>query len=99
MSAQPEYSAASPFVPPMSTFRELREALSSWGFPGDRELFEQELDGIGLDDLPRVREITQAYRHRVLLRCSPQGFEALVRSSDDVEAELRRKLAEAGAAR
>ncbi|MER6689255.1 hypothetical protein ABT329_08815 [Streptomyces minutiscleroticus] len=79
----------------MRTLAELREALSTWGFPGDRQQFEAELDAIELDDLTRVREITQAYRHRVLIRYSPGGMAALARPTQDVEAELRRKLAEA----
>ncbi|MGW2112678.1 hypothetical protein ACWCPL_40070, partial [Streptomyces sp. NPDC001948] len=59
--------------------------------------FENELADADLDDLTRVREITQAYRHRVLLRCDPQGMAALMRSTEDVADELRRKMDEAGA--
>jgi hypothetical protein len=81
----------------MGTLAELREALSTWGFPGDRQAFEEELDGIDLDDLTRVRELTQAYRRRILLRYDPQGMAALARTTSDVEAELQRKLNEAGA--
>ncbi|MFJ5899802.1 hypothetical protein ACIQFZ_31105 [Streptomyces sp. NPDC093064] len=99
MTAQPEDPGVSQFTPPMRTLAELREALSTWGFPGDRQKFEQELDGIDLDDLTAVREIAQAYRHRVLMRYNPQAMTALARPTEDVEAELRRKLAEAGAAR
>lgn len=98
MTAQPDHQAARPgFNPPMGTLAELREALSTWGFPGDRQRFEEELDALDLDDLTKVRELTQAYRHRVLLRYDPQGMAALARTTDDVEAELRRKLTEAGA--
>ena len=98
MTAQPDHQADRPgFNPPMGTLAELREALSSWGFPGDRQRFEEELDALDLDDLTKVRELTQAYRHRVLLRYDPQGMAALARSTDDVEAELRQKLTEAGA--
>ncbi|MDJ0344206.1 hypothetical protein QMK19_29245 [Streptomyces sp. H10-C2] len=98
MTAQPDHQAARPgFTPPMGTLAELREALSTWGFPGDRQRFEEELDAADLDDLTKVRELTQAYRHRVLLRYDPQGMAALARSTDDVEAELRQKLTEAGA--
>ncbi|MET8945432.1 hypothetical protein ACH4ZX_39200 [Streptomyces sp. NPDC020490] len=95
MTAQPEHPAASQFSPPMRTLAELREALSTWGFPGDRQAFEKELDAIDLDDLTRVREITQAYRHRILMRYDSGAMAALARPADDVEAELRRKLAEA----
>ncbi|MGN9763041.1 hypothetical protein [Streptomyces sp. SD31] len=99
MTAQPDHSGASQFSPPMRTLAELREALSTWAFPGDRQAFEEELDAIELDDLTRVREITQAYRHRILMRYEAGAMTALARSTGDVEAELRRKLAEAGAAR
>ncbi|WP_328733686.1 hypothetical protein [Streptomyces bobili] len=95
MTAQPKHPGTHQFAPPMRTLAELREALSTWGFPGDRQEFEAELNAIELDNLTRVREITQAYRHRVLLRYSPGAMAALARSTEDVEAELRRKLAEA----
>ncbi|MFF9899136.1 hypothetical protein [Streptomyces longispororuber] len=80
----------------MRTLAELREALDTWGFPGDRQAFEEEFDAADLDDLTTMRELTQAYRHRVLLRYDSQAMAALARSTDDVTAELRRKLAEAG---
>jgi hypothetical protein len=79
----------------MRTLAELREALGTWGFPGDLKKFEEELADTDLDDLTRVREITQAYRHRVLVRYDPQAMAALARTTDDVESEMRRKLAEA----
>lgn len=97
MTAQPDHHDTSAANPPMGTLAELRAALSAWGFPGDRQQFEQELDGADLDDLTQVREITQAYRHRVLLRFDGPGSAALARSTDDVTAELRRKLADASA--
>lgn len=99
MTAQPDHQADRPgfTAPPMGTFAELREALSTWGFAGDREEFEAELDATDMDDLTRVREITQAYRHRVLLRYDPHGMAALARPTGDVEAEIRRKLDEADA--
>ncbi|MFJ9482269.1 hypothetical protein ACIRRI_46055 [Streptomyces mirabilis] len=97
MTAQPDHQADRPgFNPPMGTLGQLREALSAWGFPGDRQRFEEELDATDLDDLTTVRELTQAYRHRVLLRYDPLGMAALARPTADVEAELRRKLEEAG---
>ncbi|MFJ2774301.1 hypothetical protein [Streptomyces sp. NPDC087300] len=76
----------------MRTVAELRAALSTWAFPGDRAAFEEELDGIGLDDLSAVRELTQAYRNRIRLRFDAQAMAALARPTDDVEAELRRKM-------
>lgn len=97
MTAQPEYTGQSGPVPSMRTLAELREALTAYGFPGDRQQFETELGAVDLDDLTRVREITQAYRHRVLLRCDANAVAAIARTTDDVAAELRRKLHEAGA--
>ncbi|MGP9023201.1 hypothetical protein ACT1U9_32955 (plasmid) [Streptomyces sp. BR1] len=94
MTAQPEHHDV---VPPMRTLAELRAALRVWGLPGDLESFEKELADADLDDLTHVREITQAYRHRVMLRCDPQAMAALMRSTDDVTEELRRKMSEAGA--
>ncbi|WP_331717874.1 hypothetical protein OG468_41315 (plasmid) [Streptomyces zaomyceticus] len=97
MSAQPEYTGHSGLVPPMRTLAELREALRVHGFPGDRAQFDAELGAVDLDDLTRVREITQAYRHRVLLSRDPHAAAAIARTDDDVADELRRKLYEAGA--
>ncbi|MGA5498724.1 hypothetical protein ACPCSP_30690 [Streptomyces cinereoruber] len=94
MTAQPEHR--DPALPPMGTLTELRTALRTHGFPGDAETFEQELATADLDDLAAVRGIVQAYRHRVTLHCTPEAMEALARSTDDVEAELRRKLAAEG---
>ncbi|MFF6844629.1 hypothetical protein ACFY8X_38565 [Streptomyces tanashiensis] len=97
MTAQPEYTGPSGPVPPMRTLAELREALIAYGFAGDRQEFDAELGAVDLDDLTRVREIVQAYRHRVLLARDPHATAAIARSNDDVAAELRRKLSEAGA--
>ncbi|RST24951.1 hypothetical protein EF908_02315 [Streptomyces sp. WAC04770] len=93
MTAQPDHEA----IPPMRTLAELRTALRVWGFPGDGEEFERELADADLDDLTRVREITQAYRHRVLLRCDPQAMAALMRPTHDVAFELGGKMAERNA--
>ncbi|MEU2560971.1 hypothetical protein ABZ626_16800 [Streptomyces longispororuber] len=94
MTAQPDHRVRQG-VPPMRTLAELREALATWGFPGDRQAFEEEFDAADLDDLTTMRELTQAYRHRDLLRYDSQAMAALARSTDDVTAELRRKLTEA----
>ncbi|MEV3926470.1 MULTISPECIES: hypothetical protein [Actinomycetes] len=94
MTAQPDHHDA---VPPMGTLAELRAALGVWGLPGDLQRFEQELADTDLDDLTRVREITQAYRHRVMLRCDPQAMAALMRSTEDVAYELGQKFAEGNA--
>ncbi|GHH25869.1 hypothetical protein [Streptomyces rubradiris] len=93
MTAQPDHQADRP-VPPMRTLAELRAALSVWAFPGDRQEFEEELDGLALDDLTGVRNLIQAYRHRVMLRCDPQGMAALMRGTEDVAFELSQKMAE-----
>ncbi|MEU4729569.1 hypothetical protein [Streptomyces sp. NPDC023588] len=90
MTAQPEHHDA---VPPMRTLAELRAALRVWGFPEDLAHFERELSEADLDDLGKVREITQAYRHRVMLRCDPQAMAALTRSTEDVAFELGQKMA------
>ncbi|MGW6414863.1 hypothetical protein [Streptomyces sp. NPDC055055] len=97
MTAQPEYTGHGGPVPPMRTLAELREALRLHGFPGDRDQFDAELGAVDLDDLTRVHEITQAYRHRVLLSRDPNAAAAINRTGTDVADELRRKLREAGA--
>ncbi|MFE0062588.1 hypothetical protein [Streptomyces sp. NPDC059003] len=89
MTAQPDHHR---FTPPMLTLAELRSALGTWGFPGDLAAFESELAEADLDDLTQVREITQAYRHRVLIRYDPKAMAALARTTADVEDELQRKL-------
>lgn len=94
MTAKTDHHDRPSVNPPMGTFAELREALSTWGFPGDRQRFEEELDAADLDELTQVREITQAFRHRVLLRYNHQGMAALARTTVDVEEELRHKLTE-----
>ncbi|GHA23183.1 hypothetical protein GCM10010329_53240 [Streptomyces spiroverticillatus] len=97
MSARPARRRPGPHAggPPMGTLHELRAALRTHG-AADLERFEAELDDADLDDLAQVRELIQAYRHRVLLRLDPDGAAALARPNDDVAAELRRKLGEAG---
>lgn len=74
-----------------------RVSSAIWGFPGDLSQFEEEFNALDLDDLIRVREITQAYRHRVMLRCDPQAMAALMRSTQDVAFELGQKMAEGNA--
>ncbi|MEU8543091.1 hypothetical protein AB0C52_24425 [Streptomyces sp. NPDC048717] len=96
MTAQPHYETAPGPVPPMRTLAELRDALATHGLPGDRIRFDVELGAVDLDDLTSVREIVQAYRHRVLMRHDTGATAAITRSDADIAAELRRKM-EAGA--
>ncbi|MGX1956073.1 hypothetical protein ACWIGY_38040 [Streptomyces anulatus] len=95
MTAQPEHQDR---VPPMRTLAELRTALRIWAFPGDSQDFERELADADLDDLTQVRGITQAYRHRVMLRCNPEAMAELMRPTHDVAFELGQKMAEKGKA-
>ncbi|MFE7548882.1 hypothetical protein [Streptomyces gardneri] len=90
MTAQPGYTGPAGSVPPMRT-------LAAYGFPGDRKEFGAELGTVERDAPTRVREITQAYRHRVLLRRDANATAASARTNDDVAAELSRKLNEADA--
>jgi hypothetical protein len=83
----------------MRTLAELRTALSLYGFDGDPAAFERELAAADLDDLTAVRGIVQAYRHRVILRCTPEAMAALTRSTEDVAEELRHKMGDAGVSR
>ncbi|MGW4825873.1 hypothetical protein ACWEP4_45320, partial [Streptomyces sp. NPDC004227] len=50
------------------------------------------LDGIDLDDLTAVREIAQAYRHRVLMRYNPQA----TRDHSDGERDARLRYQASG---
>ncbi|MFJ4342993.1 hypothetical protein [Streptomyces sp. NPDC088915] len=94
MTIQPEHHDHA--LPPMHTLAELRTALRHGGFDGDAAAFERELAAADLDDPAAVRGIVQAYRRRVTLHSTPEAMTALSRSTDDVEAELRRKLATEG---
>ncbi|MEU5163931.1 hypothetical protein AB0G74_30545 [Streptomyces sp. NPDC020875] len=96
MSAQPEHVPPPSSAPPMRTLAQLRSALATWGWPGDLAAFEAELGAVELDDLTAVQGVTQAYRRRVEMRYDEGAMAALARTPSDVDAELRRKLAEAG---
>ncbi|GGZ75479.1 hypothetical protein GCM10010344_47900 [Streptomyces bluensis] len=60
---------------------DLRSVLSRYGFPGDRERFEEELAAaIGTsptDDFERAAAVVRACRHRVRIRNSPEIMAAL----------------------
>lgn len=81
MSAQPEHGWGPMPLPEIRTVDDLRSALSRYGFPGDREHFEDELAAaIGAsptDDLAPAAAVVRAYRHRVLIRNSPEIMAAL----------------------
>ncbi|MDF2267262.1 hypothetical protein P2Q00_17745 [Streptomyces coacervatus] len=74
-------------LPEIRTVDDLRSALSRYGFPGDRERFEEELAAaIGAsptDDLAAAAAVFRAYRHRVLIRNSPEIMAVL----EDARAE------------
>ncbi|CAM5483418.1 hypothetical protein GCM10010329_67780 [Streptomyces spiroverticillatus] len=92
MTAQPEHHHRPVPAPPMTTVRELRLALRTYGTSAEVDEFEERLADADLDDLTQARRLVQRYRHRVLLRCDPEGAAALARTDDDVAAELRRRL-------
>lgn len=81
MSAQPEHGWTGMPLPEIRTVDDLRSALSRYGFPGDRERFEEELAAaIGAsptNDLTGAAAVVRAYRHRVLIRNSPDIMAAL----------------------
>jgi hypothetical protein len=81
MSAQPEHGRGAMPLPEIPTVDDLRGALSRYGFPGDRERFEEELAAaIGAsptNDFEGAAAVVRAYRHRVLIRNSPEIMAAL----------------------
>ncbi|MFF3330475.1 hypothetical protein ACFYWX_13090 [Streptomyces sp. NPDC002888] len=81
MSAQPEHGWGAMPLPEIRTVNDLRGALSRYGFPGDLERFEEELaTAIGassVNDFEVASAVVRAYRHRVLIRNSPEIMTAL----------------------
>jgi hypothetical protein len=81
MSTQPEHGRGPTPLPEMGTVDDLRSALSRYGFPGDRERFEEELAAaVGAsptDDFAGATAVVLAYRHRILIRNSPEIMAAL----------------------
>ncbi|WP_158973130.1 hypothetical protein [Streptomyces griseus] len=81
MSAQPEHGWGTMPLPEIRTVDDLRGALSRYGFPGDRERFEEELaTAIGAssaNDFEAAAAVVRAYRHRVMIRNSPEAMTAL----------------------
>ncbi|MFF2080587.1 hypothetical protein ACFVXG_38215 [Kitasatospora sp. NPDC058162] len=79
MTTQPDHGSPAPALP--ATLHELRTALSRYGLPGDRDLFEQALaaalDSSPIGDLAAVAEVIATYRHRLTLRTSPEAMASL----------------------
>jgi hypothetical protein len=70
-----DVSGAMP-LPEIRSVGDLRSALSRYGFPGDRERFEEELAAaVGAsrtNDFEGAAAVVWAYQHRVLIRNSPE---------------------------
>ena len=68
-------------LPPIRTVDDLRGALSRYGFPGDRERFEEELAAaagpFATGGFTVAASVVRAYHHRVLIRNSPEITTAL----------------------
>ncbi|WP_324783317.1 hypothetical protein [Streptomyces sp. H51] len=81
MSAQPEHGWGAMPLPAIRTVDDLRSALSRYGFPGDRERFEEELaaaiGAASANDFAGAAAVVRSYRHRVLIRNSPEIMTAL----------------------
>ena len=81
MSARPEHGWGAMPLPEIRTVDDLRGALSRYGFPGDRERFEEELAAaIGAaptNDFEGAAAVVRAYRHRIHIRNSPEIMAAL----------------------
>ena len=79
VTTQPDHQSSAPARP--ATLHELRTALSRYGLPGDREQFEQDLaaalDSSPIGDLAAVAEVITTYRHRLVLRTSPEAMASL----------------------
>jgi len=81
MSAHPEYGWGAMPLPEIRTVDDLRSALSRYGFPGDRERFEEELavatGAAPTNDFEGAAAVVRAYRHREQIRNSPEIMTAL----------------------
>ncbi|MET8704348.1 hypothetical protein ABZW10_36665 [Kitasatospora sp. NPDC004723] len=79
MTTQPDHQA--PATPKPATLHELRTALSRYGLPGDRDLFERDLaaalDASPIGDLAAVTEVIATYRHRLTLRTDEHAMASL----------------------
>jgi hypothetical protein len=81
MGEQPEHGWGAMLLPEIRTVDDLRSALSRYGFPGDRERFEEELAAAvrasPTNDFEGAAAVVRAYRHRIRIRNSPQIMAAL----------------------
>ncbi|MFF4384501.1 DUF6247 family protein [Kitasatospora sp. NPDC001547] len=79
MTTQPAHDSPVPARP--ATLHEVRTTLSRYGLPGNREAFEQALadalDASPTGDLAAVAEVISTYRHRLVLRTSPEAMASL----------------------
>ncbi|WP_327071877.1 hypothetical protein [Kitasatospora sp. NBC_01302] len=79
MTIQPDHQDAA--APRPATLHELRTALSRYGLPGDRDLFERDLaaalDSSPIGDLAAVAEVIATYRHRLTLRTTTEAMASL----------------------
>ncbi|MFJ5122975.1 hypothetical protein [Kitasatospora sp. NPDC088548] len=79
VTTQPDHQDAA--APRPATLHELRTALSRYGLPGDRDLFERDLaaalDASPIGDLAAVAEVIATYRHRLTLRTSTEAMDSL----------------------
>ncbi|MFH9354794.1 hypothetical protein [Kitasatospora sp. NPDC017646] len=79
VTTQPDHQDA--VAPRPATLHEPRTALSRYGLPGDRDLFERDLaaalDASPIGDLAAVSEVISIYRHRLILRTSPEAMASL----------------------
>ncbi|MDI2132173.1 hypothetical protein [Yinghuangia seranimata] len=80
-TAHDEPHHTDPRLPEVRTIADLRRALGRYGFPGDRERFDRDLsaavEASPVGDLGEVARVVTAYRHRLLIRDSPEIMAAL----------------------
>ena len=81
MSTDPDGPHTAVELPDIQTIGDLRSALRHFGFPGDRERFEEDPDAAvaasPIRDLTGVAHVVTTYRHRLLIRNSPEAMAAL----------------------
>ncbi|MFJ2191631.1 hypothetical protein ACIOJE_27480 [Kitasatospora sp. NPDC087861] len=79
VTTQPDHQDAA--APQPATLHALRTALSRYGLPGDRDLFERDLatalGSSSIGDLAAVAEAIATYRHRLDLQTSTEAMASL----------------------